>query len=714
MKPILKYLFIFLIPVFSYGQVYLSGLGSNPVIKSYLEKNPEMLLYKSSVKTYPSIYPPLIDDFSYVGVYPDTMIWVDNDAYVNAEYPIFPVDYGVATMDVLNSEGDIYSNATTFPFEADFLTSYPVRLDSIFDENHIGLWETTAADSIYLSFYYQPQGLGDVPLPNDSLVLQFGHYTDDTVFSHIEFMWLRIDSLYNSLGEPFGEGDTLFAGATISYFGCDYNSVVATKNYIYTDSIYVPCDSVSIVETEWKNIWAVGGQAIDSFLVQNNVYFKRVMIPITDTVWLRSDFQFRFFNYGSMSVINSWKSNTDHWHIDKVYLGTGRSMNDLYSREIRFVQPAHSLLSPYTSIPLWHYDQDMMVDTITVYTNNLDSIAHSCTYTYTVQDESGILLPGFNYPGFTDIMEPYATFDINSYKPFANIPVNSYFDYLEIDSAEFTVNHMINDDDELTVGDTIHSQQRFDNYFAYDDGTAERSYGASSDNTKMVVQFRTWTSDTLRGVQIYFNKVQGDYNLRNFDIGVWSDNNGKPGTLIDTMENKRPIFLGSGEFSTYLFSDIIRMGVDVFYIGVIQKTNDNLNIGFDKNTNSRSKTFYNTDGQWINSPFDGSLMIRPLFGKALADSGKITKSYPAELKIYPNPAGNVQFVNLVLPGDFSDPDYKKYLTLRIFDLYGRKVYSSQFNEYLDISWLDTGFYIIDIFDAAYTRHYTTKMLVEKK
>ncbi len=697
-------------PVSSFGQVYLSGIGSNPVIKDYLEKNPGLPAWKSSVKTYQSIYPPFKDDFSYNSIYPDTTKWTDINAYINAQYPIFPVDYGVATMDVLNSEGDIYSSASTFPFVADYLTSYPLRLDSVFDENHNGLWKTTAADSIYLSFYYQPQGLGDVPLPNDSLVLQFGHYTDDLIFSYLDSIKVYGFDFINNPDEFALPGSHIQPPLI-----CDTSMwYLLTDTLFYNDSLMIPCDSVFVNETEWENIWAAGGQAIDSFLVQNNVYFKRVMIPVTDTAWLRNDFQFRFFNYGSLSVINSWKSNTDHWHIDKVYLGTGRSMTDFYTDEIRFVQPAHSLLSPYTSIPMWHYDQDMMVDTITVYANNLDSTGHSCTYTYTVQDESGEFLPGFNYPGFTDIMEPFVNLNINSYSPFANIPVNSYFDYLDTDSANYTVNHIILNNDELNAGDTIQSLQRFSNYFAYDDATAERSYGASSDNTKMVVQFRTLTTDTLRGVQIYFNKVQGDYNLKNFDIGVWSDNNGKPGTLIDTMENKRPVFLGSGEFSTYLFSDIIRMGVDVFYIGLIQKSNDNLNIGFDKNTNSRSRTFYNTDGQWVDSPFDGSLMIRPLFGKALADTGETTKSYPSELKIYPNPAGDIQFVNLILPGDFSDPDYKKYLTLRIFDLYGRKIYSAQFNEFLDISGLDTGFYIIDIFDAAYTRHYTTKMLVEKK
>jgi hypothetical protein len=156
------------------------------------------------------------------------------------------------------------------------------------------------------------------------------------------------------------------------------------------------------------------------------------------------------------------------------------------------------------------------------------------------------------------------------------------------------------------------------------------------------------------------------------------------------------------------------MGHNVFYIGVIQTTNDNLNIGFDRNTNSRAKTFYTTDGDWLMSPFDGSLMIRPLFGRTLSDSTFATKSFPDHLQVNPNPAVNRDYITLVLPGVFVNPDYQQYLTLRIFDYSGRKIYSSPFTKNLNISWLKSGFYMIDIFDEGFTRHYTSKLIVERR
>lgn len=709
MKLIFRYLLIIVMPVLTQGQVYLSGLSTNPVLKTYLESKKGNPVYKSWILTYPGIYLPLRDDFSGGSVFPDSMMWIDRDAFVNAQYPIFPVDYGVATLDVLDSLGNFYSNASTFPFVADHLTSYPIRLDSVFDENHTGLWKITPADSVYLSFYYQPQGWGDEPLPNDSLVLQFGHYSGDSVFAYFDSMLVYG---YNYFSEDtfLTPGNTIFPPET-----CDPGLfLVLSDTLFYNDSVMVPCEAVYTLDTDWKNIWAVTGQGIDSFLIQNNRYFKQVMIPVTDTTWFRSDFQFRFLNYGSLSNINSWKSNTDHWHIDEVYLNTGRSSSDIYSGEVRFVQPASSLLSGYTSIPSRHYNTDMMVDTIRVYANNSDSIAKSFTYDYFVQDEGGNYLPGFNYPGYMADVYPYESFNVNTYQPWAKIPVNSWFEYSDEEEVSYTVNHVIFNND-TTMGDTLRYLQRFSNYFAYDDGTAERGYGASADNTMIAVQFRTQAVDTLRGVQIYFNKTLGDYNVRNFHVMVWTDNNGFPGSVIFKLENQTPLFPDSNQFAEYIFQDtIIRLGVDVFYVGVIQTTDDNLNIGFDRNTNARSKTFYTTAGDWLNSPFDGSLMIRPLLGKELADTTQSFKSKPEKLTIYPNPSGSNEFVTLEIPGDFPDPAYRKFLTLRIFDYSGRKIFSSPFVEYLSISWLRPGFYIVDVFDAGFTKHYTAKMIIEKK
>lgn len=103
------------------------------------------------------------------------ILWEDDDVYINGNYPIEPPTIGVATFDGLARTGYPYNYAQyTAHGIADHLTSVPIDL------------EYPASDSIYLSFFYQPQGLSsdNNVQPIDSLVLEF--YAPD------EDLWYRV------------------------------------------------------------------------------------------------------------------------------------------------------------------------------------------------------------------------------------------------------------------------------------------------------------------------------------------------------------------------------------------------------------------------------------------------------------------------------------------------------------------------------------------
>ena len=106
---------------------------------------------------------PLFDDFSNTNILPNKELWSDVSAFVNNTFCLNPVSNGVATLDALDSAGNIYSHALISPntFVADHLTSHPIKLDY------------PASDSIYLSFLYQPGGLCDFPEEGDSLMVDF-------------------------------------------------------------------------------------------------------------------------------------------------------------------------------------------------------------------------------------------------------------------------------------------------------------------------------------------------------------------------------------------------------------------------------------------------------------------------------------------------------------------------------------------------------------
>lgn len=91
-------------------------------------------------------------------------LWQNDFVLINDGFAFHPPSYGVATFDGLDRFGRAYDISSTNTYGvADVLTSAPIDLSGL-----------TLADSVFLSFQYQPQGLGrDAPEPNDSLVLDF-------------------------------------------------------------------------------------------------------------------------------------------------------------------------------------------------------------------------------------------------------------------------------------------------------------------------------------------------------------------------------------------------------------------------------------------------------------------------------------------------------------------------------------------------------------
>ena len=105
---------------------------------------------------------PFEDDFSRPGIYPFDSLWLDSGVYINNNYSERPFTIGIATFDGLNQYGKPYQPGSTQDLIADVLTSRPINLI-------VPPGDTT----VWLSYFYQPQGLGDVPESGDSLILQF-------------------------------------------------------------------------------------------------------------------------------------------------------------------------------------------------------------------------------------------------------------------------------------------------------------------------------------------------------------------------------------------------------------------------------------------------------------------------------------------------------------------------------------------------------------
>lgn len=107
---------------------------------------------------------PFYDDFSQPGLLqPDSRLWLPSGVTLNNSYAINPPTQFVATFDGRDARGLPYDGANASSSgTTDSLVSRPIDLSNL-----------TPKDSLILSFFWQPKGLGDLPDPDDSLVVKF-------------------------------------------------------------------------------------------------------------------------------------------------------------------------------------------------------------------------------------------------------------------------------------------------------------------------------------------------------------------------------------------------------------------------------------------------------------------------------------------------------------------------------------------------------------
>jgi len=655
--------FIFIILVFlvtgieGLSQEILTGLQINPMVRAKALEDNSMYRMNAGNDTIP-VTIPFFDDFSANNVFPSADRWIDHFAFENDDLPVFPVNLGAMTLDAINDSGNMYPTAVPGPmnFIADHLTSRYIRLDSVFSPVARRL---TPADSVYLSFFYQPEGRGLAPQNSDSLILEFL-----TVPAH----------------------DSITTG----------------------DTIQIP-DS-------WRQMWFANGMPLDTFYFKNNKWFVQVMIPVTDTTFFRKTFRFRFLNYVSLASSSepSWQSNTAQWNLDNVYLNSDRNRYDTVYKELRFVYRPPSLLQRYESMPYPQYCDDPtneIKDTLDILMTNRDTVAHPSSYAYFVTSTTGGFTTSYNGGDFT--IQPYTISPYVTYQKFAHPEVPFLIPISQADSAAFLMKHIVHSlEPGPAQGDTMQAYQKFYNYFAYDDGTPEASYGLTSTGSMLAYRFSLNKSpDTLRAIRMYFNRTLSNTSKQFFYLCVWSDNAGKPGdTVYSTLV--MPRYADSiNKFVTYHISPPLAV-TGTFYVGWIQTTGDNLSIGFDRYNNSQDAIFWNSLGIWNNSAFSGSLMIRPVLGKPIPLGVGDIVAGDSKIILYPNPctSGVLHISNPARNGKIRIAGDG---TIIISDMMGRIRLKTGYADAIDISSLDNGLYFLEIRGQTGLRSGIAKFIVSR-
>jgi hypothetical protein len=569
-----------------------------------LNENINAFRTTKSVKTKSifNIELPFVDDFSKPGqLVPNPDLWSNSQSvYVNRTFAINPPTVGVATFDPFDGKGKIYERAANSVFAADTLTSGSIQLASC-----------VPADSVGLSFYFQPKGYGDMPESADSLTLEF--------YSPVDDVW---DKVWNA---------SIVSDSRIEIS----NRLTNTKTVIEEDS------------TGFK--------------------FFRTDIKIENSKYLIDGFRFRFINYASINEHPNFPGRStasDHWHLDFVYLDKNRTASNPNLPDISLIGEPKRLTRDYETVPATHFEYakaDLFDDPMNLELNytNFGWGVRSVTRNFRLRSVYGTSGRTLSYSAGAENIQDGSTISLSYAIPRYEFSVTGDSAAIELLSWIVTDNDPSKFRTALRYNDTNRIVYEFKDCYAYDDGTAENGYGLFGNGSslgKVAIKFRTYMADSLRGVYMYFNRAVNDVNKNHsFTVAVWNDAGGIPGELIHSETGGRPEFRDSlNKYLAYKFEKPVYLSEgEIFYVGWLQTDEGFLNIGFDRNRNSKSNVFYNLGQMWDPSVFDGSLMIRPIFCRydsqfpadrvELEDIVKENRNIQT-FRAYPNPAKGIVYL----------------------------------------------------------------------
>lgn len=442
---------------------------------------------------------------------------------------------------------------------------------------------------------------------------------------------------------------------------------------------------------EWRTVWSKAGDTLLSF--------DPVIVPLTNQVFLHDSAQFRFRNYFSLEYAGM---NCDHWNIDYVMLDKGRSVNDSLIDEVAYTKNINRLLNTFSSVPWSHFK--------IYYAHIVDQIVYQFrNYTENVMNITPYLRWKNLYTGETKDIGNIA----NNYAPNTSYTIeksvnNSLFTIDDSDSARFEVqNRFFISENDYAPNNSTKRIIDFYNYYAYDDGTAEGMYGVSNKYGMIAVKYDVYRADSLRAVRIFFNKSQyGDD--RYFNIKVWDDGGSGPGEVIYTKTRNIPGYADTiNGFVTIEFDSAVSVG-KTFYVGWEKITDERLNMGFDKNFVAYQKNYFNANGRWELSKFNGSLMIRPVLGDMLSykDSFWIPEEEPQATEqsfvLYPNPIGGDKMLYI--------RSLKVIDDIYVFNQMGQMVAHEAGVDQINLSELQSGIYLVRISDG--NQFYSYKIIIK--
>lgn len=451
-------------------------------------------------------------------------------------------------------------------------------------------------------------------------------------------------------------------------------------------------------------------------------------------------FQFRFLAHSDGTGFR------DNWNLDYIRLDNN-PVGDSIFNDISFTEKPNFLLNNYTSMPWRHFQS--IADTelkstvdIGVY-NHFSTGQNMSPSSLIVEEENTGINPIGQVPTLFNgteinvengviIKKNYslmgdATGFSNVWADYMTNMTDSAFDDLDKVSFEMEYNLQNNSQnsvDFVDANDRVSRVTEFSDYFAYDDGTAERGFSTFA-GAEVAVAFSAAVADTIRGVRVNFPFTGKDFEEQEFRLKIWTEEEGLGDNPIYN-EVYQPVVVSSffdtlhSLTSLQLFDEegeptVLAIPAGIFYVGWEQKSTCagcKVVFGYDSNRQGGyNYTYVNNGLGWEPTDLfrEGSIIIRPVVGgdePIGATAVEETNKEELGVSLFPNPSNGMLYFS-------SDQLISDQAIISVFNSTGQLLSTSKFQKELDLRHLPGGMYLVKIIDADTQKISIDKVMIMK-
>ena len=436
-------------------------------------------------------------------------------------------------------------------------------------------------------------------------------------------------------------------------FAWQTGSIVSVPN---TNLASSPVRLELFVKTDagaWESVWFKTSAG-------RRTPFRQQVILLDQTKYLHGNFQFMFVASGNRD------DNSDNWSVDYVLLDRGRTQglaDTTYSdvatsAGLKDGNPSGGLRSPlrrFAAMPVWQFNaasppSSELNPRLGVNLSNLrpGNLPLLVRVQGSVRELAGSPGPGF----WLDETRPLPTSprqdSVTGHANRLPLPTTATPKTLRYTLALNTQEP----NSSTLANDTISRDVELNNYYAYDDGTAENITElppySSGPALAFAYRFDLNQPDYVRALRLYPVFTASDATARSVTINVWDDVAGQPAaqpraTKTVTIPNPLP---AGWQYSEITFDTPVPV-TGSFYVGYSQPSQGrDLHYGLDLNSTYPARHLWlrNNTGAWDTVNFvprgqspRGALMMRPVMTNNVATASSAARQ-AAAYSLYPNPA----------------------------------------------------------------------------